>query len=197
MKVQVIVGSTREGRVSDRVAQWVANEAENFENFDVEIVDLKDYPLPFFDEAISPQYNPHRDPEPAVKKWLDKLNEADAFVLVTPEYNRSYSSVLKNAIDYTDFQFAKKAVAIVAHGSTGGAQAVASLRIALPGAQAITVPSATFFVGRAGEMLDDSGELTDEEARSNPYGVQGALRTTLNQLQWYGEALNAARDKEQ
>jgi NAD(P)H-dependent FMN reductase len=196
MRVQIIVGATREGRVSDKMAQWVFKEAQNLPDTEAEVVDLADYPMPFFDEAVSPQYNPDRKPIPAVKKWLDKLTEADAFVLVTPEYNRSFSAVLKNAIDYADFQFAKKPVAIVAHGSTGGAQAVAGLRAVLPGVQTITVPSATFFVGRAGEMLDDSGELTDEEARSNPYGVQGALKTTLDQLKWYSDALAAARAKD-
>lgn len=196
MKVQIIVGATREGRVSDKVAQWVAKEAENLADTQVEIVDLKDYPMPLFDEAISPQYNPNRQPAPEVKKWLDKLAEADAYVLVTPEYNRSTSGVLKNALDYIDFQFAKKPVALVAHGSSGGAQAVANLRMILPGLQTISVPSATFFVGRAGEVLDDSGELTDEEAKANPYGVQGALKTTLGQLKWYSDALAAARAKD-
>jgi NAD(P)H-dependent FMN reductase len=195
MKVQIIVGSTRQGRVTDKVAQWVANEAANLADTTIEVVDLKDYPLPFFDEAVSPQYNPNRQPAPAVKTWLDKLADADAYVIVSPEYNRSYPGVLKNALDFVDFQFANKPIAIVAHGSTGGAQAVASLRITLPGLQTVTVPGATFFAGQAGQMLDDSGELTDEEAKSNPYGVQGALKTTLQQLKWYGDALSAARAK--
>lgn len=193
MNVQIIVGATREGRISSKVAQWVAKEAQNLEGVETEIVELTDYPMPFFDEAISPQYNPARTPVPAVKKWLDKLAEADAFVIVTPEYNRSFTGVLKNAIDHVDFQFAKKPIAIVAHGSTGGAQAVASLRITLPTLQAVTVPSATFFVGRAGEILDDSGELTDEQAKSNPYGVQGSLKATLGELKWFSDALTAAR----
>lgn len=193
MKLQIIVGSSRPGRVSDKVAEWVRAEAKNLPDTEVEIVDLMDYELPLLDEAISPQYNPNRTPNPAAKKFLDKLAEADAFVIVAPEYNRSISGALKNAIDYTDFQFAKKPIGVVAHGSTGGAQAVSHLRGIIPGALGITVPSATYFVGRAGELLDDSGELTDEEARSNPYGVQGALKTTLRQVKWYSDALSAAR----
>ena len=194
MKLQIIVGSTREGRSTDKVAQWVATEAQNLDDTTVEILDLRDYPMPFFDEAVSPQYNPDRHPSEAVKKWLDKLAEADAYVLVTPEYNRAYSAVLKNALDFLDFQFANKAVALVAHGSTGGAQAIAGLRITLPGVQAVTVPSATFFAGQAGQMLDDSGELTDEEVKANPYGPQGALKSTLNQTKWLSDALTAARN---
>ncbi len=107
MKLQIIIGSTRPGRQSDRLAKWVANEAKNLPDTTAELVDLADYELPMFDEAVSPQFNPDRKPSEPVKKWLDKLAGADAFVLVTPEYNRSYSAVLKNALDYVDFQLAK------------------------------------------------------------------------------------------
>lgn len=192
MKLQVIIGSTRPGRVSDRIAKWVEDEAKNLPNTKVEILDLTDFELPFLDEPISPQYNPERKPNEKAKKWLDKLAEGDAYVLITPEYNRSYSAVLKNALDYVDFQFKQKPVAIVAHGSTGGAQAVAHLRGVLPGLLAVTVPSATFIVGRAGEMMDEAGKL-DEEIQKNPYGPQAALKKTLEEIKWYSDALAAAR----
>jgi NAD(P)H-dependent FMN reductase len=111
MKLQVIIGSTRPGRISDRVAKWVAAEAKNLPDTSVDVVDLADYNLPFIDEAISPQFNPDRKPNEPARRWLSKLAEADVYVLVTPEYNRSYSAVLKNALDYVDFQMAKKPVA--------------------------------------------------------------------------------------
>lgn len=192
MKLQVIVGTTRPGRVTDRAAAWVAHTAKELPDTTVEIVDLADYPMPFLDEAISPQYNPNRKPNPETAKWLKKLDEADAFVIVTPEYNRSMPGVLKNALDYLDFQFAKKPVALVAHGSTGGAQAVANLRIALPGLKAAITPSATFLNGRVGEMMDENGVLKDE-IKNNPYGPQAALMGTLEELKWYSDALSAAR----
>jgi NAD(P)H-dependent FMN reductase len=192
MKVQVIIGSTRPNRVSDKVARWVAAEAKNLPQTEVEILDLADYPMPFLDEPISPQFNPDRKPNAVVQKWLSKLAEGDAFVLVTPEYNRSYSAVLKNALDFIDFQFAKKPVALVAHGSTGGAQAVAHLRGVLPGLHAITVPRATFMIGRASEHIDEADNLT-EEMKANPYGPQAAMKATLEELKWYSDALAAAR----
>jgi NAD(P)H-dependent FMN reductase len=195
MKVQIIIGSTRPGRVTDRVAKWVASEARNLPDTEVELVDLADYQLPFLDEPISPQYNPHRKPSPQVQKWLDMLAKGDAYVLVTPEYNRSYSAVLKNALDYIDFQFAKKPVALVAHGVTGGAQAIAHLRGVLPGLVAITVPRATFLMGRASELIDDAGNLGDE-LKAQPYGPQTALKATLEDLKWYSDALAAARAKQ-
>ncbi len=194
MKLQIIVGSTRPGRVSDRVARWVKNEAENLNETEVEILDLQDYDLPMLDEPISPQFNPERKPNPEAQKWLDKLSEAEAYVLVTPEYNRSYSAVLKNALDYIDFQLKEKPVALVAHGSTGGAQAVAHLRGVLPGLKSFTTPSATFIVGRAGDIIDEDGNL-DEELKANPYGPQAALKATLEELNWYSNALAAARSE--
>lgn len=192
MKLQVVIGATREGRITDRAAKWVANEAKSLDGAEVEIVDLRDYELPFFDEAISPQYNPDRQPIPAVKKWLDKVDEADAYVFVTPEYNRSTSAVLKNSIDFLDFQIANKPVALVAHGSTGGAQAVSHLRGILAGAQTFSVPNATYFSDRVGEKIDEDGNL-DEAVKANPYGPQSALQRTLADLKWYSDALAPAR----
>jgi len=190
VKIAVVVGSVREGRTSDRLAKWVAQAVG--ETAEAEIVDLKDYPLPFMDEAISPRYNPERKPTPEVKKWLDKVAEFDGYVLVTPEYNRSTSAVLKNAIDFLDFQMEKKPVALVGHGSTGGAQAVASLRIALPGVGAVSVPQALFFLDRVSEAVDEEGVLK-AELRDNPYGPQANLKMQMESLLWYTGALKAAR----
>ncbi len=194
MKLQIIVGSTRPNRVSDRVAKWVELEAKNLPDTTVELVDLKDYDLPLLDEPISPQYNPDRQPNPVAKKWLDKVGQADAFVLVSPEYNRGYPAVLKNALDYVDYQFAKKPVGLVTHGSTGGAQAVSQLRGILPGLLAVSVPPATFLVGRAGELIDEAGNLSSE-LKANPYGPQTSLKKTLEETKWYSDALAAARAK--
>ncbi|HET8689900.1 MAG TPA: NAD(P)H-dependent oxidoreductase [Candidatus Saccharimonadales bacterium] len=188
MKLQVIVGSTRPGRVSDRIGKWVVKQAEQLDGVEAELVDLADYNLPMLDESMSPQYNPDRQPNTVAKKWLDKLAQADGYVLITPEYNRSYSAVLKNALDYIDFQFKRKPVALVAHGSTGGAQAVAHLRGVIPGLQSFTVPAATFLVGRAGLMFDEDGNL-DKSVQ----GPQVALEATLDELRWYAETLATAR----
>ena len=194
MKLQVIVGSTRPNRVTPRLAKWVAEEATHLLDTVVEVVDLADYPLPFLDEAVSPQYNPDRKPDTVTRKWLDKLAEADAYVLATPEYNRSYPAVLKNALDYIDFQFQQKPVAIAAHGSTGGAQAVAHLRGVISGLLAVTVPKATYMVGGVRDKLDEDGRANDE-LKSNPYGPQAALKAMLEDTKWYSDALVAARAK--
>jgi len=189
-KIAVIVGSTRQGRMTDKLAKWVATEVGK--QADVELVDLREYPMPFFDEAISPRYNPERQAAPEVQKWLDKVAEFDGYVLVTPEYNRSTTAVLKNAIDVLDYQVDKKPVALVGHGTTGGAQAIAGLRMALPGVGAITLPQALFFTDRVGEALDDAGVLS-AELEAQPYGHQTNLKTLVESLKWYADALAAAR----
>lgn len=192
MKIQVIIGSTRQGRQSDKLAKWVEDQA-NKNGTEIEIVDLLDYNLPMFNEPISPQYNPDRKSETVVKKWLDKISEAEGYVVVTPEYNRSITAVLKNALDYIGFQLQNKPVAIVAHGTSGGAQAVSHLRGIIPGLLAVTVPQAVYFTHRLGEVLDDSGTL-NKELSNNPYGPQAALQNTLTSLVWYVDALSAARN---
>jgi len=189
-KIAVVIGSTREGRMTDKLAKWVAEEVKK--ESEVEVVDLRDYPMPFFDEAISPRYNPGRKPSPEVQKWLDKIAEFDGYVLVTPEYNRATSAVLKNALDMVDYQMDQKPVALVAHGSAGGAQAVANLRMVVPGIGAVTVPQALFFTDNVGNAIDEAGVLK-EELQENPYGPQANLKTLAATLKWYADALAAAR----
>ena len=188
-KIAVVVGSTREGRITDRLAKWVA--VEMGKAAEVETLDLRHYPMPFFDEG-SPRYNPERKPDPQTKKWLDAVGQFDGYVFVTPEYNRSIPAVLKNAIDVLDFQIDRKPVALVGHGSSGGAQAIANLRMALPGVGAVTVPQALFFTDRVGEAIDEKGVL-DAELEAKPYGHHTNLKTLAETLVWYADALRTAR----
>lgn len=191
MKLGIIIGSTRQGRTTDRVATWLAKQAGLLPDTTVETLDLRDYPLAFFDEAVSPQYNPERAPQGFAKQWLDKLKELDAFVIVTPEYNRSVPAVLKNALDYIAYEVAQKPIAIVTHGSNNGAQAVAHLRSIIPGVLAVSVPTVTF-VGMASTNFDEEGTL-DATVAANPYGPATTVTKMLNELKWYSDALAAAR----
>jgi NAD(P)H-dependent FMN reductase len=189
-KIAVVVGSTRRGRHTDKLALWAAKDLEG--KADVEILDLRDYPIPFLDEEISPRYNPERQTDEQTQKWLDKIAEFDGFVFVTPEYNRSTSAVLKNAIDVMAHEIDDKPVSLIGHGSSGGAQAIANLRMALPGVGAITIPTALFFGDRLADSVGDDGELK-AEIRDRPYGPQGQLDAQMKQLLWYVDALKAAR----
>ncbi len=189
-KIAVIVGATRGGRMTEKLAKWASNEVAK--QAEVEVLDLRDYPMPFLDEPMSPRYNPKRRPAPEVQKWLDKVAGFDGYVLVTPEYNRSTSAVLKNAIDSLGHEMDDKPVALVAHGSSGGAQAIANLRMTLPGVGAVTVPQALFFTDRVGDAIDDAGMLS-AELEAAPYGHQANLKTLVQSLVWYADALKAAR----
>lgn len=190
MKIAVIVGSTRQDRQTDKLAKWVAKDIDG--KAEADVVDLRDYPMSFFDEAISPRYNPDRKPDAPTKKWLDKVAEYDGYVLVTPEYNRSTSAVLKNALDVLAFEMQDKPVAIVAHGSSGGAQAVANLRMALPGVGAVSIPDALFFGDRLAGAINDNGELSKEIAE-RPHGPRMQLTNQIQKLLWYTEALAKAK----
>ena len=127
LKIAVILGSTRPGRNGKAVADWVLAQAAGRDGADYELIDLLDYPLPHFDEPMSPRAGL----EPAgdhTKAWASKITEYDGFVFVTPEYNHSTSGVLKNAIDYLYAEWNNKAAAFVAYGSLGGSRAIEHLR---------------------------------------------------------------------
>jgi len=193
MKVAVIIGAIREGRKTPQQAQWVMKTLETMESVKAELVDLRDYPMPLFNEPVSPRYNPDRKIDTTAKKWLDKLAGFEAYVFVTPEYNHSVPGALKNAIDYVDWQLARKPVAVVSHGSAGGARAEVALKEIL--SESRMVPMSTqpgVAISGMSEKIDEDGNLSAEEL-ANPYGPQSALETLLKELQWYSDALAVAR----
>ena len=98
--IKVIAGSTREGRFSDKAAAWIADELKKQSNVSVEILDLRDYDMPFFNEVVSPSFKQEPYKNEAVARFTNKITEGDAYVIVTPEYNHSTSGVLKNALDW-------------------------------------------------------------------------------------------------
>ena len=127
LKIAIILGSTREGRNGESVAKWVLEKGAARTAADYELVDLRDYPMPFFEAVASPAYVPPQDP--AVQKWAAKVAEFDGYIFVTPEYNHSFSAVLKNALDSIYHEFNNKAAAFVSYGSFQGARAVEQLRL--------------------------------------------------------------------
>ncbi len=126
LKIGIIIGSTRPGRVGEAVGKWVYELSKSRNDAEFELVDIRDYELPLLDE-----------PEPAsgqnymkdhTKKWAAKIAELDGFIFVTPEYNHSTSGALKNALDYLYLEWTNKAAGFVSYGSIGGARAVEALR---------------------------------------------------------------------
>ena len=136
-KIAIILGSTRVGRNGEAVAKWVLEHAQQRTDAEFELVDLRDYPLPLFDEPTSPAYGASDKEE--VQRWTAKVAEFDGYVFVTPEYNHSLPAVLKNAIDYVYAEWNNKAASIVSYGTAGGARAAEHLRLVAAEAQMATV----------------------------------------------------------
>ncbi|MCM3631792.1 NADPH-dependent FMN reductase [Paenibacillus camelliae] len=119
LKIGIILGSTREGRVSPQVGEWVKSIADKRGDAQYEIVDIKDYNLPLLGEA---------DATEQAARWNNTIAALDGFVFVTQEYNHSITGALKNALDYAREAWNNKAAGIVSYGSVGGARAAEHLR---------------------------------------------------------------------
>ena len=127
MLINVITGTTREGRFSERVAKWVGHRLGAREDFRIDLVDLREHPLPFFDGA-APARTGREYPRDDVARLGRLLDGADGFVVLTAEYNHGYPAVLKNAMDWTFVEWTRKPIAFVGWGNVGGARAIEQLR---------------------------------------------------------------------
>lgn len=131
LKLQIIMGSTRPGRSSEPIARWAYEIAKKRDGAEFELVDIADYNLPLLDEPVPALATAAMGMEYThahTKKWSEKITQADGYIFVTPEYNRSMSAALKNAIDFLYKEWNEKAAGFVAHGAEGGARAIAHLR---------------------------------------------------------------------
>jgi NAD(P)H-dependent FMN reductase len=129
LSVKVILGTTREGRFGDKPAHWILGEASKQPGVEAELLDLRDFPLPFFDRPMAPVREGGVYPDPAVTRWAAEVAKADAYIVVAPEYNHGYSAVLKNAFDHTFPEWGRKPIGFVSYGNAGGARAVEQLRM--------------------------------------------------------------------
>ena len=188
LNIKVIIGSIREGRFGDKPAAWILEELKKREGITAELLDLRDYPMPFFAEAKTPSSLAEPYANPVVQKWTAKIAEGDAFIMVTPEYNHGYPAALKNAIDYVYKEWNRKAVAFVGYGGVGGARAVEQLReVAVelqmaPVRAAVHIPAPWF-------LVDEKGAL--KPGALDPF--QAAATSTVDQLIWWAQALKTAR----
>jgi NAD(P)H-dependent FMN reductase len=186
-KLVIIIGSVREGRFGPVVASWVAEQARVHGGFDVEVVDLADSEIPLSLPAASPKYAGDSYPRPeAMAPLTSSMAEAEAFILVTPEYNHSYPAALKAAIDWHFTQWTAKPVAFVSYGgAAGGRHAVLHLENVLTELHAVTIRDGLAFPNYFAAWQD--GQPLDSAA-------PGYAKTLLDQLAWWAAALSAARD---
>jgi NAD(P)H-dependent FMN reductase len=187
-KIGIIISTTREGRFGDRPAKWIKALATVRGDAEYEIVDLKDYPLPFFEEAVSPA---RRTPDNEVaQRWERKIDELDGYIFVTAEYNHGIPAVLKNALDYAYREFNRKPAGFVGYGGVGGARAVQQLRTILAQFQVASVSSAVH-IGFAEMTAIGSGEKTFADFAH----LGSTANALLDDLSWWVLALKTARSE--
>lgn len=127
-RILLVKSSVRDGRVADKVSEITQSELQNFPDFEVSVVDFKQTPLPFFDSAHTPSSEEFKPTDANVIEWTKQVGEADVVVLLVAEYNHSYTSVLKNAIDWIYKEWNNKPVVFIGYGWVGGARAIKHLR---------------------------------------------------------------------
>ncbi|MBX4215773.1 NAD(P)H-dependent oxidoreductase [Candidatus Parcubacteria bacterium] len=189
MNIKVILGSIREGRFGEHPARWIADLAAARPELSVELLDLKEYPMPLFADAVSPSFRQGEPSHPVVKEWEKKIREADGFIMVTPEYNRGTSGALKNAIDHTYIPWNKKVVGFVSYGSVGGTRAVEQLRSTSIELQMAPIRSAVH-IPFPWNLLEN-GKL--KEGALAPF--EESAKAFLDQFIWWTRALKEARKK--
>ncbi len=189
MLLQVINGTTREGRFSERVAAWVMSRLEQHQAFELELVDLRDHPLPFFD-GDAPARTGREYADEAVTRFSRVIDRADGYVILTGEYNHGYPAVLKNALDSTFVEWRRKPVAYVGWGNTGGARAIEQLR-------AVAVEFEMAPLRHAVHVLPDvfiALRQASDRADLSPFApLESRLDLLAEDLAWWMGALASAR----
>lgn len=186
LRTGIIVGSTRRGRFADRPAQWLLELARKRTDLAPQLVDLRDYPLPFFDEPKSPLRAPSQ--HPVAVAWSRKVASLDAFVFVTGEYNHSIPAVLKNALDYLFAEWGRKPASYVSYGNAGGARGVEQLRLMLVELQVAPIRSAVHLARP--EFLE---MLLHGKSFADFPNLDTGANAMLDDLTWWGRALRTAR----
>ncbi|TGS10100.1 NAD(P)H-dependent oxidoreductase [Mesorhizobium sp. M2E.F.Ca.ET.209.01.1.1] len=185
-KIAIVVGSTRAARFADAPTQWIAKIAKSHDDIDVEIVDLRDWPLPFFDEVASSAWAPSQNE--VAQRWQRKVAEFDGFIFTAAEYNHAPTGVLKNAIDYAANEWNKKPAGFIGYGSVGGARAVEQLRLIAVELQMAPVKSAVHIAwGDYLAVRQGDKKLEDIEH------LNQAAAALVNDVAWWAKVLKAAR----
>jgi NAD(P)H-dependent FMN reductase len=187
--ISVIVGSTREGRFSDKPARWIFEHLQRRGGVDARLLDLRNFPMPFFDQPVPPAM-PGRPPYDGdiVRRWTAEIARSDGFIFVTPEYNYGPAAVLKNAIDWVYPEWNRKAAAFVSYGSASGARGVQQLRATAielqlaPIRSSVLIPTAVLWAHfQGGDVAKGLAEL------------DAPAEAMIDDLLWWTAALKTAR----
>lgn len=189
MKLAVIVASTRNGRVGKRVSDWVVENIPENSGFEVELVDLADLNLPFFDESTLPAMATGIHKNTEVARWSEIIRSADAYLFVAPEYNHGLPAPLKNAIDWLYVEWGNKPASIVSYsgGIGGGIRAAEALRLVLAHLAVANV-----------QMLVNIPKVEDSlfgQDASTQQSAKSALAGQIVQLKNWAKALKQLRSE--
>ncbi len=187
--IQVVLGTDREGRFSEKAGAWAMDRLGARDGLQAELVDLRDYPLPFYDQRVPPARG-RRDYPPDIARWADKVDEADGYVLVTAEYNHGYPARLKNALDHAFPEFNRKPVAFVGYGNVGGARAIEQLRLVTIELEMAPLRHAVHVLPDVMRPVIQAGDDFDLELFAP---LDPRLDTLATDLCWWAEALARAR----
>jgi NAD(P)H-dependent FMN reductase len=173
------MGSTRQGRFGETVGKWFESVAKERDDLTFELIDLRDWPLPFFDHPKSPSSG---EIAPEARSWANKIESGDAFVILTPEYNWGYPGVLKNALDHLYTQWNDKPVSFVGYGTvSGGARSVGQLRQVVQELQMLPL--------RTEILIKDHRQQFDDQGNMKDPALTERVDTVLDQLVEYARAL--------
>ncbi len=186
-KIAIIISSTRAIRLGEKPAKWIYEIAAKRDDLSVELVDLRDYPMPFFDEVASNAWVPSKN-EVALR-WQKKVAEFDGYIFVTAEYNHGVTAVLKNALDYAYPEWNRKPAAYLGYGSVGGARAVEQLRLICIELQMAALRAGIHIQGADFMAVWQQGKDINELTYLPPLA-----KDMLDQLVWWANALKAARE---
>lgn len=186
LTIHVIIGSIREGRIGLPIANWVMEQAAARTDLVCDLIDLKDWDLPFFWHPRPPAAGNYTDP--LQLRWAGKVAAADGYILVAPEYNHSGSAVLKNALDTVYAEWNRKPAGFVAYGGMGGARAVEQLRLTALSLEMAPLGNAVHLVRPGAKRQDDRFEGDAHDAKS--------LAGLFDELAWWGRTLKAGREAE-
>ena len=189
-RIGVIIGSTRKARFADKPAQWFMEQVADHPELDFELVDLRDFDLPMFDEVASNAYAPPTSA--AAQKWQAVVKGFDGYVFITPEYNHSLPGSLKNALDHDHTGWGRKPMGAVAYGSMGGARSLEHLRNIAVELQMVPLRNAVHIGGGDFFKVWSGGEnapMSEIEGH-----LKGSLGGMLDELVWWTKATKAARE---
>lgn len=183
LRLAIIIGSTRPGRVGESVARWVHELAQKRSDAEFELVDIEDFNLPLLDEPIPASQGKYSKDH--TKRWAAKIGAFDGYVFVTPEYNHGTCGALKNAIDFLYAEWNNKAAGFVGYGSAGGVRAVEQLRLVMAEVQVATV--------RAQVALSLFTDFEDFAVFKPAAHHQKSVDTMLDQIIAWGGVLKGLR----